>query len=177
MAGELVGKIGTQAINTQTKTAGSATGKDGPSSFDEIKDAKKASAPPEVPPLVETLDVQQQKAAETRLVKRMESKSGPAVFQEDLSHAKRGISMQSKKVQQLPKTPDYDPLRKRMTVLEDQYQATEQIVKKLGSMENPKELLKVQVELYKVTQNIELFSKVVESATSSTKQLLQTQVG
>lgn len=177
MAGDLVGKIGTQAIKTQTETGGAVTGKDSPSKFDEVKDAKKVAGAPEVPPLVETLDAQQQKGAETTLVKRMESKAGPALFQDDLSKAKRGIDLQSKKVQQLPKTSDYDPLRQRMTVLEDQYQATEQIVKKLGSMENPKELLKVQVELYKVSQNIELFSKVVESATSSTKQLLQTQVG
>src|SRR5262249_52316898 len=129
------------------------------------------------PPLVETLDPQQQKAAETKLVKGMETKSGSGLFVDDLAQVKRRVETQSKKVQQLPKTAENDPLRKRMTVLDDQVQSVEGMVKKLGNMENPKELLKVQIEIYKISQNVELFSKVVESATSGTKQLLQTQVG
>ncbi len=178
MAGDFIAKIGTQAINPQSTTAGSVTGKDSPSNFDEVKNAKKTAGPPEVPPLIETLDAKSQKAAETQLVKKMESgKSGPPLFTDDLSRARKTLDTSSKKVQQLPKSAENGPLRQRMTVLEDQYQATEQSVKKLGSLDNPKELLQMQVEVYRCSQNIELFSKVVESATSSTKQLLQTQVG
>jgi hypothetical protein len=44
------------------------------------------------------------------------------------------------------------------------------------SAENPGDLMKLQMQMYQLTENLELMSKVVEQVTSGMKTLLQTQV-
>ena len=44
------------------------------------------------------------------------------------------------------------------------------------SSESPGDLMKVQMQMYQLTENLEMMSKVVEQVSSGVKSVLQTQV-
>ena len=45
-----------------------------------------------------------------------------------------------------------------------------------GSMDDPKQLLQMQMEVYKLAENVEIMSRTVSETASGVKTILQTQV-
>ena len=80
------------------------------------------------------------------------------------------------RVDRLPKGSAAESVKKRLAFIEDKFQASEKVLQGLKGMDSPRDLLKLQMEMYMVTQNIEIVSKVVEQTTGGIKQVMQTQV-
>ena len=93
-----------------------------------------------------------------------------------MKRAQDGVQQLSNRVNGLPKTPAFEPFRQRLASIDEQYRATGQLVNSTASSDNPKDLLKIQVQLFQMTENLELMSKVVDQVTSGMKTILQTQL-
>jgi hypothetical protein len=114
---------------------------------------------------------------EADLTKRLGQPGANSVqktFAVDMKRAKLQVDQLTTRVNALPKTPAFEPLRQRLTSIDSQFQSAGKLVHSLKGTESPSELMKVQVQMYQLTENLELMSKVVEQATSGVKSLLQT---
>ena len=80
------------------------------------------------------------------------------------------------RVERLPKSDLTAELKQRLESIDGQYQSTNKMMDKLQNMSDPRSLLKLQVEMYQITQNLEMVSKAVEQVNSGVKQIMQTQV-
>jgi len=69
----------------------------------------------------------------------------------------------------------FSPFRERLNVLEQQFQKSGDLIQGMSDMD-PKSLLNVQMQLYQLSGNIELMSKLVDQASSGVKTMLQVQV-
>jgi hypothetical protein len=62
-----------------------------------------------------------------------------------------------------------------LNLIEQQYQKSGDLIGRVKNMD-PQSLLKAQVQLYQLSENMELLSKVVEQMTSGVKTIMQTNV-
>jgi len=172
-----------------TKTVGT-TGLEGeqspvqktePSKFDKIradKMEKSAAAKVDMPPEVSQVSAAQKQELQAQLTRKLDAPGAdPAkVMKVELQDAKVQLNQLGKRVQALPKGQALDPLRNRMVSLEQQYNNSSQLVSKLGNSKNPQDYMQIQMQMYLMTENIQLLSKVVDQCTSGVKTLLQTQI-
>ena len=68
-----------------------------------------------------------------------------------------------------------EPRREDLKVLEEQFQKSGDLIQGVTDMD-PKSLLNVQMQLYQLSGNIELMSKLVEQVSSGVKTMLQIQI-
>ena len=91
-----------------------------------------------------------------------------------MRQAKSRIDHLTSRVNALPKTSAFDPLRQRLTSIDDQFQSAGKLIHSLNGQQSPADLMKVQLQMYQMTENLELMSKVMEQVTSGVKSILQT---
>ena len=60
--------------------------------------------------------------------------------------------------------------------IEADFNASAKLMSGPGSLDDPHRLLEMQMEVYKLAQNVEIMSRTVSEATSGVKTILQTQV-
>lgn len=89
---------------------------------------------------------------------------------------KTKVDATSNKIESLPKQEGAKGLRDRLSDIEAQFNASGDKLKNMPDTNNLRDLLGMQTEMYKMSQNIELLSKAVDAATSGVKQTLQTQI-
>lgn len=180
MVDPIVSKAAVKRLDSATEQSASSPSKTGESKFDKVR-ARVLDKQAEVviPPEVKQVSLQQQKVLEAHLSKRLERKgaiSAPELFAMDMKRAKAGVGHLTDRVNALPKTPAFEPFRKRLASIDQQYQSAGNLVNSVGGTQNPGDLMKVQMQMYQLTENLELMSKVVEQVTSGVKSILQTQV-
>jgi phage shock protein A len=152
-----------------------------PSQFDKVAEAvrDRQSGAATLPPAVTGVSDGQKRVLVAELRKKMEqtgAKTPQQLFQRDLNKTGANIDALSKRVDALPKTPTMEPIRTRLASIEKQFQATSGLVSSTATSNSPGDLLKMQVQMYQLTQNVEIVSKVVDEVNSGVKQILQTQV-
>src|SRR5579871_4767712 len=160
----------------QDKSKGPKTGE---SKFDKVradlqdKDAPKVSLPPEV----KQVPPEKVQALQADLSSQLAKGSSPQqVLGVSMKRTKVGVDQLAKRVNALPKTPAFQPLRDRLLSIDNQFQSAGKLVNSIKGGESPQEILKVQMSMYQLSENVELMSKVVDQVTSGTKSILQTQV-
>ncbi|HWR50349.1 MAG TPA: hypothetical protein VN428_04540 [Bryobacteraceae bacterium] len=168
------------AAQARTGSAASQTQKTAPSKFDELRSelvqrlADQSRIPPEV-----KISPQQQAALRNDLEKKL-SQSSPQQVHADLrverARAENSIENVRRTITELPAHSAFDPIRSRLQSIETQFAGTGKLLGNLGKLDDPESLLKVQMQLYEVTKNMEVLSKVVDSVNSGIKTILQTQV-
>ena len=132
-----------------------------------------------MPPEVKQISPEQTKVLQAQLNQRVQgakSTSAPELYGADLKHAKVRLDTLTSRVNSLPKTPAFDPLRQRLTSVDNQFQAAGKLIDSLNGQQSPTDLMKVQMQMYQMTENLELMSKVVEQVSSGMKSILQTQL-
>ena len=157
----------------------SGTGKAQPSAFDLIqaKISEKVAADLRLPPLAQAKP-QQVAAMENGLKKNLDRSDGrPAteLFQVEMKDRKATLERVTQAVEKLPAQSTFNPIRQRLNVIEQQYQKSSDLVRGVKDMD-PKSLLKVQVQLYELSENIEVLAKVVDHVSSGVKTIMQTPV-
>ena len=171
---EPVGKIAAKTVEQQPQTA--KPEKQGPSKFDKRKaelDAQRTTLPAEVT----KVPAEQMQVLESNLRKRMErTTNAQDVFKVDLRELRGRLDVVSRQVAAVPKTPTTDAVHNRLLTIESQFQRANKVIQGLGSATSPQEMLQVQMQMYQMTQNVELMAKFVEQMTGGVKSILQTQV-
>ena len=177
----VVSKVSSNGLDPSVKPGSTSPAKLGDSKFDQVRSRllNEQSSQVELPPEVKQISPEQQNALKTELTKHLET-NGVGSAQQFLGvrmkQAAQGISQLTNRVNALPKTPAFDPLRQRLAGIDQQFQSTGKLVNSIGQSANPAELLKVQMQMYQMTENVELMSKAVEQVTSGVKSVLQTQL-
>ena len=177
MADIKIAKTALKGAIDGASTGGSAKVK--PSAFDRIqsKIADKVAADLKVPPQAQPKP-QQIASIESDLRKRLDqtqASSPTEFFRGDVDRSKKALDKLTTAVEKLPPKSAFDPIRQRLNVIEQQFQRSGNLVDRVKDMD-PKSLLNTQVQLYQLSENIELLSKVVDSLTSGVKTIMQTQV-
>ncbi len=179
MVDPIVSKIPAKSVESVAGQGETGLPKTGESKFDKVRsrlqDEQVQQA--QLPPEVKQVSMEQKKVLEADLRKRLSQPGGAQnVFSVDMNRAKVQVEQLTHRVNALPKTSAFDPLRQRLNNIDTQFQSTGQMVHSLKGTENASELMKVQVQMYQLTENLELMSKVVEQVSSGMKSILQTQL-
>lgn len=181
MADPIVSKVPLKSLDTAIDQEKASPAKTGESKFDKIRNElmDQQAQQVEIPPEVKQVSMEQKKVLEADLSNRLKQ-TGPApahqVFAPDIKRATDGIEHLHKRVNALPKTPAFEPFRKRLASIDAQFQQAGQLVNSVKGNASPGDLLKIQVQMYQLAENMELMSKVVQQVTSGVKSILQTQV-
>jgi hypothetical protein len=159
---------------------GAASGaKAGPSAFDKIqsKIAEKVAADLKIPAAAQPKP-QQIASMERDLRQRLEvtkAQSPAEFFGPEMDRSKATLDKLTAAVNKLPAKSAVDPIRQRLNAIEQQFQRSGNLIGGSKEME-PKSLLNTQMQLYQLSENMEMLSKVVDQLTSGVKTIMQTQV-
>ena len=179
MVDPIVSKVPAKSINSLGDDSGAAGVKTGESKFDKVRARLQEQQSVQMPPEVKHVSPEQTKVLQTELNQRVQkagTTSAPELYGTDLKQLKSRIDTLTSRVNSLPKTPGMDPLRQRLTSIDDQFQAAGKLIHSLNGQQSPTDLLKVQLQMYQMSENLELMSKVVEQVSSGMKSVLQTQL-
>lgn len=175
----ITGKVAAQAT-ARAKTGGPAARKTAPSKFDQLRSeqAARLAEQAKVPPQAK-LSTEQQTRLRAELERRL-SENGPQKVQAEVrvERTRAGNHVESLKraVGSLPEHSAFNPIRDRLRAIESQFAGTGKLLGSLGKTDDPGSLLKIQMQLFEVTRNVEVLSKVVDQVNSGIKTILQTQV-
>jgi hypothetical protein len=143
-----------------------------------LQDAEK-NASVSLPDPVQGVNPQEQKQLLSDLRRRVETsgaRSPQELFRAEVEQTRVTLQKLRKQVDALPRDPGANTIRERLETIESSFTGAEQMLAGMRNLDSPKELLRMQIQLYNMTQNIEMVSKVVEQLSGGTKQLLQTQI-
>lgn len=176
-----IDKIGLNAVVPKTDDIASSAPQGS-----KFKDALQSSAKSDpaaaqgtdLPPM-KRVDAEEQKQLQHNLRKRIEvagSTNPQTLFGGDLNAARKQLDLAARKVDAVKTTPGAEGVRSRLAAIEAQFQAASSKAETMPETNNLRDLLSLQSEMYKMGQNIEILSKVVDAATSGVKSTLQMQV-
>ena len=151
------------------------------SKFDKVRTRlqEEQTAQVNIPPAVKHVSLEQRKILKADLSQRLaksEAASAHELFAVDMKEAKNAIANLTNRVSALPETSAFDPVRKRLANIDSQFQSVGKLLNSVQGTQNQADLMKLQVHMYQLSENLELMSKVVEQMTSGMKSVLQTQV-
>jgi hypothetical protein len=132
-----------------------------------------------VPPEVSKISADQQRVLESDLRRRLQQNPGkPAteIFRPEIAKSDDSINRLKQKIHALPKGSAFEPLRQRFSNIEGLYKETGKLVQGIDSTYSPAEMMQVQIQMYRLTENLELLVKAVEQTNTGVKTILQTQV-
>ena len=176
MGGPVVSKVVTTVVKPAEQT-GTGAAKVGESRFDKVRAGlQNPQAEVKVPPEVRQVSGEQRKILQAELSNRLKTASGPQVFAAHMKQATDSLQHLTNRINALPKTPSFEPVRKRLASIDAQYQSAGRLVNSVTGTSSPAELMKIQMQMYQLTENLELASKVVDQVTSGVKSILQTQI-
>jgi len=153
-----------------------------PSKFDKVRadqlQKTSAAVPCDVPPAVTEVPGAQKQALLAQLTQRVDNSSTRpgSVLKVDMQNTKTNLDKLGKRVAELPKGQAYDPIRNRLASIEKQFENSAHVLTNIGKSTNPKDYIQLQMQMYLMTENIQLVSKVVDQVTSGVKTILQTQI-
>ncbi len=155
------------------------TAKAAPSKFDVISSqiAQKVAANVKLPNVAQP-SAQQMSSMESGLkqqLQRTDARSATEFFRVEMKDTSLKMGQLAQAVGKLPPQTTYSPFRERLTSMEQQFQKSGDLIQNMNDMD-PKSLLNVQVQLFQLSENIGLMSKVVEQVSSGVKTMLQIQV-
>jgi len=152
--------------------------KTGPSKFDLLRaDLNQQLNGAALPPKVTGINDQQKQVLENDLRRKLASgKSPQELFGGDMTQLQTRIADLNRQVAAVPATSAFDPLRERLAGIESDFNASAKLLTNSASLSDPQRLLEMQVEVYKLSENVEIMSRTVSDAASGVKTILQTQV-
>jgi hypothetical protein len=86
------------------------------------------------------------------------------------------LSTLAQRLSALPKTTALDQIRNSFDQLDSEYRRLGSAIDGISPSAGPEQLLKLQREMYQMSESIGAMSKIVDQVTSGVKSLLQTQI-
>jgi hypothetical protein len=150
-----------------------------PSKFDLVRSqiAQKVAAAIKLPPMAQP-SAPQVASIESGLKQQLtvtNARSAADFFQPGLQNTRLQMDKLTQAVGKLQPQQASSPLTDGLKALEQQFQDSGNLIQKMTDMD-PKSLLNVQLQLYQLSENIGLMSKLVEQTSSGMKTVMQTQV-
>ena len=170
-----------KSLDSATEQGATGPAKTGESKFDKVRSRllDEQAERTEIPPEVKQVSTEQHRALQADLAQRVQKMgtTSPAdLFAVNITTAKEGVQRLTNRVNALPKTPAFEPIRQRLASVDAQYRQAGDLLSSLDGKQSQGDLMKIQVQMYQLTENLELMSKVVEQVSSGVKSILQTQV-
>jgi hypothetical protein len=181
MVDPIVSKSAVKPLASVPDQGSTGSPKLGESKFDKVRTRlqEEQAAQVNLPPTVKQVSLEQRKVLEADLFRRL-AQTKPAsaqhLFAPNMRDAKDAIRNLTNRVNALPQTSAFDPVRTRLETIDSQFQSVGKLLHSVQGTQNQADLMKLQVHMYQLSENLELMSKVVEQMTSGMKSILQTQV-
>ena len=171
-----IDKLGVNAIVPKTDVTSS-----GPSKGSEFQNSLRTGAepkPPDLPPLqqVSSVDAKQMQHDLRIRIDRTGNTDPKALFGGDITAARTQLDAVKGRVEAAKTTPGSEGIRDRLSAIEAQFESVTGKTNAIPDTNNLRDLLALQTEMYTMSQNIEVLSKVVDAASSGVKSTLQMQV-
>src|SRR5215471_3890555 len=181
MLDPFVSKAAPRGIDSVAKSTEQNPVKLGESKFDQVRSRMldEQAAQVKLPPEVRQVPPEQESALQTKLTSQIQTTGAGSTHQVlgvHMKHAKERVEQLTSRVNMLPKTAAFEPFRQRLASIDNQYHSAGKLMSSIQGSTNPGDLMKVQMQMYQLTENLELMSKVVEQVTSGVKSILQTQL-
>ena len=182
MAYSSISKLASQT--SSNKLNGSeAQKKMNPSKFDEVRSKleKPAGTPPEQVGLQQTTRIppSEKMRVEAEFKRRLEEvrlRDLGEIFETDLRKSKEKVDAIRHDLSSQPSSPAVDSVKSRLLQVENQFLESGRLLQGLGKMDSPEDYLRMQLQMYKMNQNVELLSRVAGEVVSGVNKVLSTQV-
>jgi uncharacterized protein YhaN len=161
------------------RQAGSEGQKSGPSKFDRLRADlnQKFTEAAQLPPKITNVNNLEKEVLQNDLRRKLASGKGPQeVVAGEMGQLRTRIADLNRQVAAVPATSAFAPLRERLKSIESDFNASSRLLTNPGSLDDPKRLLEMQMEVYKLAENVEIMSRTVSEVASGAKTILQTQV-
>ena len=164
------------------RTGGQAQVKAEPSKFDQVRsglEKRSGVSPQTLPPEIVQIPPQEKKRLEVEFKKRIDEarvRDLNEIFKSDLRESKVQVDAVRRGLSAQPSNPALDPLKERLIRVENQFLESGRLLRGLGKIDSPEDYLKMQFQMYRLTQNVELLSKIAGELTSGVTKVLNTQV-
>jgi hypothetical protein len=172
------GKVG-GAGTTAARQGLSEGQKTGPSKFDRIRADlnQELAGSAQLPPKVTNISDQQKELLKNDLRRKLENGNSPQqLFGGEMRQVQAGIADLNRRVAAVPNSSALGPLQDQLKSIESDFNASAKLLNEPVSGDNPTRLLEMQMQVYKLSQNVEIMSRTVSEAMSGVKTVLQTQV-
>ena len=153
-----------------------------PSKFDEVRSQlEKPAGVPEQVVLQQTARIspQEKMRVEAEFKKRLEEvrlRDLDEVFKTDWQKSKETVGAIRRDLSSQPSSPAIDSVKSRLLQVENQFLESGRLLQGLGKMDSPEDYLKMQLQMYKMNQSVELLSKIAGEVVSGVNKVLSTQV-
>lgn len=181
MAVTSVSKLVSQTV-ANTKATGHSQAKVSPSKFDQVRaklEQPSTSAGQRIGQNTGQFSAQDGKRLEAEFKKRLEQvrqRDLDEIFKADLQESKKQVDVIRRELAAQPPSPALEPVKDRLLQVENQFLESGRLLRGLGKLDSPQDYLKMQLEMYRLTQNVELLSKIAGEAVSGVNKVLSTQV-
>jgi hypothetical protein len=153
--------------------------KTAPSKFDRLRaDLIQQLVPAgQLPPKVVSITDQQKQLLSNDLQRKIASGRSPQeIVGDQMNQLRNGITNVKQQVSAVPDVPAFAPLRERLKSVESDFNASAKLLDGNVSLNDHDKLLEMQMQMYKMTENVEVLSRTVSEVGSGVKTILQTQV-
>lgn len=181
MADTSVSKLVSQTV-ASAKATGRSQAKVSPSKFDQVRaklEQPSTSSDQRIGQNTAQIPAQERKRLEVEFKNRLEQvrrRDLGEIFKADLQDSKERVEAIRRGLAAQPPSPALEPVKDRLLQVENQYLESGRLLRGLGKLDSPQDYLKMQLEMYRLTQNVELLSKIAGEAVSGVNKVLSTQV-
>jgi hypothetical protein len=153
--------------------------KTAPSKFDRLRadlNQQFMSAGQLSPKVVSITDQQKQMLSNDLQRKLASGKSPQEIVGDQMNQLRGGITNVRRQVSAVPDVTAFATLRERLKSIESDFNASAKLLDGNVSLNDHGKLLEMQMQMYKMTENVEVLSRTVSEVGSGVKTILQTQV-
>jgi len=179
MAYSSISKLASQTASNKLNGS-EAQKKVNPSKFDEVRSQlEKPGTPEQVGlPQATRISPQEKMRVEAEFKKRLEDRLRDLdeIFETDLRKSKEKADAIRRDLSSQPPSPAIDSVKSRLLQVENQFLESGRLLQGLGKMDSPEDYLRMQLQMYKMNQNVELLSRVAGEVVSGVNKVLSTQV-
>ena len=152
-----------------------------PSKFDEVRSQlEKPGTPEQVGlPQATRISPQEKMRVEAEFKKRLEDRLRDLdeIFETDLRKSKEKADAIRRDLSSQPPSPAIDSVKSRLLQVENQFLESGRLLQGLGKIDSPEDYLRMQLQMYKMNQSVELLSRIAGEVVSGVNKILTTNVG
>ena len=99
-----------------------------------------------------------------------------ASLQDELQASRMGLDQAKARVDALGSSPSIDGIRRQLSALDVEYQRIVNHFDLASASGDPQKLLQLQKDMYQLSENVNIVSKMVDETTGAVKSILQTNI-
>ena len=182
MAEPMITKVTQQISATPTQIQNKAQAKAEPSKFDHVRsklDKPLGTQQSHIPPEVTRIPAEQKIRIEGEFKKKLDAarlRDLDEIFKADLQESRSKVETVRKALAPHSSDPSFGPVKDRLIMVENQFLESGRLLRGLTKLDRPEDYLKMQFQMYRLTQNVELLSKVAGEMVGGVNKILSTQI-